>query len=173
MWEKISSKIILNHSRLKVAEDLVRLPSGKTTDYLRFEGSSNGVTIICRKNDKYLVEKEYSYPINKKLFQFPGGGVKNEEKIKDAAERELLEECGLKTTKSKLLGSYFMNNRRNNSLMYIVLVTGFEYGKTQPDPEEEIETFWFSEQEIKDKIKTGNFNNGSLLSAWSIYQSNR
>ena len=54
-WKKLSSKIILDHPRLKVLEDMVELPNGKVTDYLRFENKGKAVTIICKNNGSIAI----------------------------------------------------------------------------------------------------------------------
>jgi hypothetical protein len=42
--------------------------------------------------------------------------------------------------------------------------------KLEGDKEEEIELYWFSEEEIDDLIKENKFKNGSSLGAWAIYK---
>ncbi len=98
MWKKIKSKTILKHPRIKIIEDTVLLPNKIKTNYLRIvEKSKNGVTILCLKDNKILIQKEYSYPVNRILYQFPGGKVKKKEQIIQAAKRELFEESGIVT----------------------------------------------------------------------------
>ncbi len=55
-WQKIAYRVFLNHPRLTVLEDEVRLPSGKTINYLRHENKGyGGVILICLKDEKILV----------------------------------------------------------------------------------------------------------------------
>ena len=90
MWQKTSSKIILKHPRLTVVEDQVILPNGHQTDYLRFESNTAAVGIICHVNGKFLVQKEYTYPSNQFVYQFPGGSVLDNEDLKIGVNRELI-----------------------------------------------------------------------------------
>jgi len=73
MWRTLSSKEIFNHPRLTLVEDEIMLPNGTKTTYLKYKDSGiRGATIICQRDDnKILLSKEYSYPPNKILFQFP------------------------------------------------------------------------------------------------------
>lgn len=171
MWKTISSKEIFNHTRLTLIEDEIILPNGKKTNYLKHkDDGSCCVTIIAKKEGKILIQKEYSYPPNQKLFQFPGGGVPNGEKLEIGANRELAEEMGLKANNLELLGSYLMNNRRSAKKMYVYLATDLIKKSLTSDPEEDIESFWFSEDEISSMIKNGDIINNHSLASWCLYK---
>ncbi len=66
------------------------------------------------KNGKILLQKEYSYPINDFLFQFPGGLVEDHESPKDGGLRELMEEAKL-TGDLRQIGWMYTNNRRSQN----------------------------------------------------------
>ena len=54
------------------------------------------VMIIVRKNESFLVEKQFRYGCNNEILEFPCGIVEKNEKPFDAALRELQEETGIK-----------------------------------------------------------------------------
>src|SRR5690606_6661213 len=110
-WKQISSKVLFEHSRITLSEDEVELPSGHKTTYLKYSSNSDAATVIARREGKVLMQKEYSYPPNQVLLQFPGGAVPKSEDIARGANRELMEEAGLRSEKLTKLGSYFINNR--------------------------------------------------------------
>lgn len=114
MWKTVSSKEIFNHPRLTLIEDEIILPSGHKTTYLKHK-DDNGccVTIIAKKDGKILLEREYSYPQNQKIFQFPGGRVSKNETPDEGANRELMEETGFRANKLELLGHCLINQRRS------------------------------------------------------------
>lgn len=171
MWKTVSSKEIFNHPRLSLVEDEVILPNGIKTSYLKYKDDGRCfVTIIAKRNDgKILLQTEYSYPPNQKLFQFPGGLVPNNEKPEVGANRELMEEAGLMTNQLELLGSYFVNNRRSAAKMHVYLATNLEEISLEGDQEENIECFWLSEEEIATKIKNDEIQNCHVLAAWCLY----
>lgn len=172
MWKKIKSKIILKHPRLKIIEDTVLLPNKIKTDYLRIvEKLKNGVTILCLKNDKILIQKEYSYPVNMKLFQFPGGKVERGEKKVGAVKRELLEESGIIVNSLKKIGWYYTNNRRSNSKMYVFTAKYVDQiKKNGGDQEESIESKWILIKEMDKLIKENKIINYSVLAAWALFK---
>jgi len=172
MWKTVSSKEVFKHPRLTLVEDEVILPNGIKTKYLKHKDSGGcAATVIAKKEDgKILLQKEYSYPPNKKLFQFPGGNVSDGEKAEDGANRELMEEADLKADKLELLGSYLVNNRRSAAKMFVYLATDLGEESLEGDQEEDIESFWFSENEIVEMIKNDEIENCHVLSAWSLYK---
>ncbi len=171
MWKKLASKILLDHPRLKVLEDEVELPSGQRIQYVKFDSTANAVTIIAvNQEGRILLQKEYSYPPNEELYQFPGGSVPHGEELLKGANRELMEEADLKANNLIELGSYYMNNRKSNSKMYVYVGSDLEKKSLPADLEEDIQSYWFSESEIEDLIKRGEIKNYTVLAAWSLYK---
>lgn len=171
MWKTVSSKEIFNHPRLTLVEDEIILPNGHQISYLKDKDNGGcAVTIIAKKDDKILIQREYSYPPNQKLFQFPGGAVPADEKPEIGANRELMEEMGLRANKLELLGSYLINNRRSKMKMYVYVATDLVEKSLDADPEEDIESFWFFEDEIARMIKNGDIINVHTLASWSLYK---
>ncbi len=174
MWKTISSKEIFNHPRLTLIEDEIILPSGHKIDYLKYKDTGScAVTIIAKRDGKILIQREYSYPPNQKLFQFPGGAVPTEEKPEIGANRELMEEMGFKANQLELLGSYLVDNRRSNMKMYVYLATDLVKESLDADPEEDIENFWFFENEIAKMIKDGDIINVHTLASWCLYNNQK
>lgn len=172
MWKTVSSKEVFNHPRLTLIEDEIILPNGHKTTYLKQkDDGSCCVTVIAKKDNKILIQREYSYPTNQKIFQFPGGGVPANEKPEEGANRELMEEMGYRANKLELLGSYLMDNRRSAQKMYVFLASDLIMESLKKDVEEEIESFWFSEDEIAKMIKNGDIINIHSLASWSLYKS--
>lgn len=170
MWKKISTKVLLTHPRITVCEDIVELPNGQKTDYLYFEGDSGASTIIAvDENNKILLQKEYSYPLDKIVYQFPGGGIKPNEHPLETAKRELSEEACLGGELTEI-GWFYTDNRRKKSKMHIFIAKNLIKVPGDLDDEEELEDFWFTEKEIDDLIKSQKLVIYSALATWAIYK---
>ncbi len=174
MWKKLSSKVLFEHPRITLVEDSVRLPSGHEIEYLRWENICDAVTIICRKNNKILLEQEYSYPVNAILWQFPGGKVDGNERPIDAANRELMEEVGYRANELIPLGKYLISNRRTDAYMHVFLAKNLvEQSLNSGDIEETIEKKWLLVDEIKQLIASNEIVNPHALSSWCLYENSQ
>ena len=172
-WRKISSRHILDHPRMQLVEDEVELPSGKKIQYLRQEYSGRGgVIVICRKGDKILVQREYSYPVDEVLYQFPGGKVEAGEDVCAAAQRELAEESGIAMTNVRECGWLYADNRRTSAKLHVVYG---EYAGTnhhhQPDDTEQIISQWLPIATIHRMVAAGVITNYAMLAAWALLAS--
>lgn len=172
-WKTIESKLVFSHPRHKVFIDKVKLPSGDSTDYLHF-GSIGDSAMIIAVNDqgKILLQKEYSYPPDDFLYQFPGGLIEKNENPKEGAKRELAEEAKI-TGKLKQIGWMYLQNRRTNSKMYFFIATELRKLDLDSDLEESFEDFWLSENEITKMIKTNDICNYTALAGWSFYKAHK
>lgn len=171
MWKKHSSKVLLDHPRIKVSEDTVELPDGSLTQYLLHTGGEHSVTIIAKDTDgKIMLSKEYSYPVDKVIWQFPGGGVLSTETPEEGAVRELREEAGLMPQKVSMSGSYLVNNRRSDKRMFACIAEDLVPSPLEADEGEVIENFWLEESEIENLIQKGEIENVHVLAAWTLYK---
>lgn len=174
MWKTIDTKILFEHERMVLAEDRVGLPNGKEIKYLKFKGLPNTVTLICRNiKGQILLQKEYSYPPNKILIQFPGGALHKNENPKSGANRELMEETDYKAKKIRLLGKYLVASRRSDSCVYVFLCEDLVEQSLDGDDEEDLENYWVTESEIEKLIEQGKILNSHMLASWTIYKSQK
>lgn len=163
--------MVFDNPRLKIVEDKVLLPSGEIVPYIKFAEGGMGVTIICIKNNNILLQQEYSYPTDQVLYQLPGGKVEEGEKPEIAAARELKEESSLTPVDPIVLGWYYVNNRRSNAKMYVVLANKVKFAEGKAEIEESISSEWVDKSKFEDMIRKGEIVNYSVLSAWAIYKS--
>jgi 8-oxo-dGTP pyrophosphatase MutT (NUDIX family) len=170
-WKQLKSTVIFEHQRISIIEDEVELPDGTITQYIKFGGGGQGVTILALKENEILLQQEYSYPVDEVLYQFPGGGIKKNESPEQAAVRELIEESGLIANKVLSLGWYYPNNRRSDAKMHVVLMENFiKTEKKGGDKEENILSEWVSEIRLNEMICKGEIVNYSVLAAWALYK---
>lgn len=154
---------------MSVFEDIVELPSGQTIKYVHLGEAPDIVTVIPVKEDgNILIEKEYSYPPNEWLYQFPGGGVKQGESPSAAASRELTEETNLAGTLFSI-GWFYDDNRRKKSRNHVFVAKELRPKKGLKDAEEEMFLYWHTESEVNALIRSGEIVNYSLLAAWSLF----
>lgn len=169
-WKKISEKKILDHPRYTLFEDEVELPSGHRTTYVHLGKKLDASMVIAVRNNKVFVQKEYSYPPDEWLYQFPGGGLLANEDPATGAARELAEEGGLRAASLQNIGWFYLDNRRSKARHHVFLATELSVTKKNPDVEEAFQDFWLTPAEIEAMIKKGTIRNASMLAGWAFYQ---
>lgn len=170
-WKKIGSKTLLDHPRISVVEDIVLLPDNKQISYAKIINQPDSVTIICINDGKVLLQKEYSYPVDEILYQFPGGKIDKNETPIAAGLRELQEESSYTSDSVEYLGFYYSNNRRSASKMHVIVAKdATTAGDLVTDDEEFIESFWIEIDELNQMIRSGSIVNYSILAGWALYR---
>lgn len=172
MWKKISSEEIFQHPRLTLIEDTVLLPNTTQTKYLTYKFQGEGIAVIVAEaaDGKILLQKEYSYPCDSFLWQFPGGMVAPGEPSENGAFREFREETGYAAEKLSLLGKYYADNRRSVLQAHVYYATGITSAHQELDPEEDIEPHWFAPSEIDALIARGEIVQKDTLAAWCLFK---
>jgi ADP-ribose pyrophosphatase len=91
---RLTSKLVYDGHLLKVREDSVRLPDGKTArrEWVQHPGA---VIIIPLLDENTLImERQFRYPLGRHFYELPAGKIEPGEEPLATAQRELIEECG-------------------------------------------------------------------------------
>jgi ADP-ribose pyrophosphatase len=91
---RIDGKRVYDGALLHVRRDTVRLPDGGTAtrEYVVHPGAV--LIVPVHADGRLVVERQFRYPLNRVLVEFPAGKIDPREAPLAAAERELLEEAG-------------------------------------------------------------------------------
>ena len=92
--KQLTTKLVYDGELLKVREDTVLLPDGKTArrEYVQHPGA---VIIIPMLDDRTVImERQFRYPLRRHFYELPAGKIEPGEDPLATAKRELIEECG-------------------------------------------------------------------------------
>lgn len=91
---KLASEEVFGGRLLHVRRDQVRLPSGDTAtrEYIVHPGAAMVVPIL--DDGRVVIERQFRYPLDRVMIEFPAGKLDAGEPSFDCAVRELAEETG-------------------------------------------------------------------------------
>ncbi|MBU3144870.1 NUDIX hydrolase [Clostridium sp. CF012] len=102
---------------------------------------------VVQDNNRILMVQE-GQGVEKELWNFPSGRLENNEKILNAAIREVEEETGYKISISGLLGIYNFISINNVHVIFFCYVGQVTNGILRYDNNEIIDVKWLSPDEI-------------------------
>lgn len=118
-WKTLESRLIYKNPWIKLHEDKVKTPSGKTMLYSWYESADVVVIVPFIDDSTLLMLKQYRYPLHKVLLEFPAGHIENGENPKDTAARELAEETGYRSREIEHIYTYHPSVSKTRQVVYI------------------------------------------------------
>jgi ADP-ribose pyrophosphatase len=139
--KSLSSTPIFDGKVLHVRLDEVTLPNGvvATREYCHHNGA---VCVIPLTDEgEVICVRQYRYPFHEDLLEIPAGKLDSpDENPDDAVRRELREETGAVASKIIYLGKYYPSPAILDECIYMYLATGLDFGDTEFDDDEFIES---------------------------------
>lgn len=124
--------------------------------------------VAVTPDKKIVVVRQFRFGNGKITTEIPGGTVEPEESPKDAAMRELKEETGYTSNKWTYLGAVEPNPAFQNNYCHLWFAEDVESThELKLDDGEDISVDTITLEELKTKIKTGQFTHALALNALS------
>lgn len=167
-WKRISSQLVFDQ-RIKILEYKVILPTGEKSSYIVEHGNKGAVaTLISPKKGYLLLTYQYRFPLDKWIYDLPGGSTKDSETLREAAVRECKEEVGFVPKRLIHLATFHTNPARVDWPMNIFFASGFK-GKVdiKNEPGEVVEKVVLSVRKLEMLIKNKKIVDPSTIIAFS------
>ena len=134
-WRTRSSRTVYQNPWLRLREDLVELPSGRTTIYgVVSTGSCVGVLPFLDPDTVVLV-RQYRYVAGRHTWEMPTGGVGPGEPIEAAAQRELAEESGYRAGRLEPVCVYHTSKSVMDETAHLFLASDLAKAEDRPEPD--------------------------------------
>ena len=160
---KIDSLELLRGDFLHAFRDTVELPDGSkaSREYVRHPGA---VMIIAQLDDGRLVlERQYRYPVQAVMLEFPAGKLDTGESSLACAQRELLEETGYRARCWARAGVLHPVISYSTEFIDIWFAKDLSAGERQLDVGEFLEVFTASPEELLQGCREGRVTDGKTL----------
>lgn len=140
---------VLHRGWIELRKDVVQLPDGSpaTREYLRHSGA---VAVVPLLDDGRLVlVRQYRYPVQKVLLEFPAGKLEPGEDTLVCGQRELQEETGFVAREWAFGGEIHNAAAYSTESIWIWFARGLQAGPARLDAGEFVETVVMPEAELE------------------------
>jgi len=150
-------------SIFRVTEDEATDPSGFhiKRSIIRHPGSA--VVMPVDEQGRILLVRQFRLPANRYLWEIPAGKMDEGENAFQAAQRELGEETGLTAKSWKELVTFYPSPGYVEEKMTIFEATDLTQGEAHNMEDERIECRWFTPQEIREGMASGEIQDAKTI----------
>jgi len=162
---------IFNGELLHVFQDTAILPDGNTStrEWIKHPGACAVVPVF--ENGDIMMIQQFRYPLKEVCWEIPAGKIDPGEDIAITAERELLEEAGLRTNDLIYIGKFYPCVGYSNEVIHIYAARKLEITEMNTDHDEFLIRERVPFTKAMEMIDKGEIPDGKtqicLLRAWS------
>jgi ADP-ribose pyrophosphatase len=152
---QLTTSLVYNGKLLKVHEDSVRTPDGKTARR-EWVGHPGAVIIIALLDEATVImERQFRYALGRHFFELPAGKIEPGEQPLATAQRELLEECGYTATEWRHLATLHPCVGYSDERFELYLARGLHHVGRELDEGEFLDVVPMAVDEVLRGIKDG------------------
>jgi len=139
-WKILSENLVYENNWIALHHYQVINPSGNEGIYgkVHFKNIAVGVIPVDEEMNTYLVG-QYRFTLQQYSWEIPEGGCPDNEQPQQTAQRELLEETGLKAGKWEYLGSAHLSNSVTDEIAELFVATQLQQFSPSPEETEELQ----------------------------------
>jgi len=156
---------------IRVEHHEVLNPSGGDGIYgvVRFKNLAIGILPIDEQGYTWIVG-QYRFPLGEYSWEIPEGGGKLDVDPLASAQRELLEECGLKADRWTLIQSMSLSNSVSDERALIYLAEGLSQHAAEPEETEQLQVRRIPFAELYAHVLDGSVHDSLTVAATLRYR---
>ena len=160
----ISEQYLYKGKILNLRKDDIVLPDGKNAVREVVE-HSGGSCVLCEKDGKILLVKQFRYPYKKELLELPAGKLNPNETPEQTAIRELEEEGGIRAGRVEKMFDVYPSPGYTDEIIRIYRAFDLKETKAKLDEDEFLAIEWIEKDKLKEMINNGEIKDGKTLIA--------
>jgi ADP-ribose pyrophosphatase len=170
VWECLESRKIFEAKDerttfMELYQDRVRTPSGSIFSYTRYISSDVVIVVPFLDKERMVMIRQYRYPLDKVMLEFPAGHVENGEDPAATAYRELEEETGYRAKTMQQVYQYHPSVSKSRQIVHVFRADDLVEGKINREGTEMMDTEIVSIDRLQQLIVEGKVENaGTLIS---------
>ncbi|MDD2923845.1 NUDIX hydrolase [Rhodoferax sp.] len=166
---KVTSSELCKGQMLHVLRDTVQLPDGAsaTREYVVHPGAVMVVPLLedAQGRLRLVMERQFRYPVNQVMIEFPAGKLDSGEEPFHCAQRELREETGYSATHWARAGVLHPVISYSTEFIDIWFARGLTAGERQLDDGEFLDVFTTTPEELMTWCRDGRVTDAKTLTA--------
>lgn len=166
--QKVGEEVLLTTRRFRVVDSELLIRGKRVRKPFIRHNDIVEILPITEKGDVVLL-REYRPELNGYSYEIPGGSLKNRERIRAAALRELKEETGYDAKKLTFMFSGYPILGYSGSKMHFFLASGLRKGRQKMENDEEIEVREFTPAEVMRMFRENKIADLCVLPAMQHY----
>lgn len=167
-WKTLGRSIV-HQGRATLVDHEVLLPDGSRSQFEVDESVPYSVATLIIDGADVLLSRQYRYPLDRWIYDLPGGGGRADEQPISAAMRELEEELGVVPDDVRHLYTFFMNPGRASWPTHIFISTGvISEGRDTSDPAEQVKLARIPLAQLDALIREGEIVDPPLIVARAV-----
>ena len=161
--EGTASEQLFKGNFLHAKRDTVRLPDGKsaTREYIVHPGAV--VVVPLLDDGRVAMVRQYRYPIDRVMTEFPAGKLDPGEDPLFCGQRELQEETGYTAREWAHAGAMHLAVAYSTEIIHIYFARGLTVGSQQLDHEEFVEATTATPAQLLDWCRDGTVSDAKTL----------
>jgi len=166
---RISSERVFDGKLLHVRSDRVRLPDGGTAtrEYIVHPGAV--LVVPVRDDGRLVVERQFRYPLDRVMIEFPAGKLDPGEEPLATAKRELIEEAGYTAQRWTPLGNVHTVVSYSTEAIEFFVAEGLAHVGAKLDHGEFLEIIDMSVDEMLAALDRGEITDVKTVAALLMY----
>ena len=163
--KQLATRLAYDGQLLKVREDTVLLPDGKTArrEYIQHPGAAIIIPLLDAAT--VLLERQFRYPLGRHFYELPAGKINPGEDALTTAQRELIEECGYEARSWRHLATLHPCIGYSDERIEIFWASGLIYVGHQRDHGEFLEVVEMSVADSILAVRDGEITDGKTITA--------
>ena len=159
----VSSERLYEGRVINLRKDTVTLSNGHTSQREIVEHRGAVCVVPVQPDGRILMVRQFRKPTEQALLELPAGSLEVGEDPLQCAHRELLEECGLRTSDMSPLFQCYLAPGYSSEYMYGFLARELEVTKAQPEEDEIIEMESYALPELLSMIEDARIRDAKTI----------
>jgi ADP-ribose pyrophosphatase len=165
---KLKSQALFSGHFLHAFRDTVRLPDGSeaTREYVTHPGAVMIIPLLEQPGQplQLVMERQYRYPVQQVMVEFPAGKLDPNESTLQCAQRELFEETGYRAQEWARAGVIHPVISYSTEFIEVWFAKGLSLGEQNLDPGEFLEVFFQTPEALQQDCLNGKVTDAKTLS---------